>query len=231
MDTPMDILKIKIDKARDVLPEESRRAIDAIDWKTVILAMRAEKGYSYTQLEDLETETELLLCGLINPEDYPKELEKRMGIPKPQVDVLVNEMNEKIFKKIREELVKNIERKKVPEKSSDNSDVLNENIESREEMLKKIENPPASNTYSIAKAGRELTAENELPAGDLEEQKGEPLENSPRVPLGNPLAQKLSGSFKIPAVETNHTLTNMTNLQQKEKTNPPKIDPYREIPQ
>jgi len=227
----MDILKIKIDKARDVLPEESRRAIDAIDWKTVILAMRAEKGYSYTQLEDLETETELLLCGLINPEDYPKELEKRMGIPKPQVDVLVNEMNEKIFKKIREELVKNIERKKVPEKSSDNSDVLNENIESREEMLKKIENPPASNTYSIAKAGRELTAENELPAGDLEEQKGEPLENSPRVPLGNPLAQKLSGSFKIPAVETNHTLTNMTNLQQKEKTNPPKIDPYREIPQ
>ena len=150
MDTPMDILKIKIDKARDVLPEESRRAIDAIDWKTVILAMRAEKGYSYTQLEDLETETELLLCGLINPEDYPKELEKRMGIPKPQVDVLVNEMNEKIFKKIREELVKNIERKKVPEKSSDNSDVLNENIESREEMLKKIENPPASNSYSIA---------------------------------------------------------------------------------
>ena len=72
----VDLLQIKIEKARAELSEESRQAIDAINWKNVIVGLRAEKGYSFTQLEDLELETELLLCGLLNPEDYPKELEK-----------------------------------------------------------------------------------------------------------------------------------------------------------
>jgi len=144
MQTP-DLLQIKIDKARSELSEESRQAIDAVDWKTVVLNMRAEKGYSFTQLEDLEIETELLLCGLLNPEDYPKELEKRMSIPKPKIDELINEMNEKVFGRIREELVKNIERKKSLEEKGLSSKTLpktfTENLETREEMLKHIENP------------------------------------------------------------------------------------------
>ena len=206
MDKNMDLLQIKIEKARAELSEESRNAIDAIDWKNVILRMRAEKGYSFTQLEDLEIETELLLCGLLNPEDYPKELEKRMGIPKPKIDELVNEMNEKVFKRIREELVKNIERKKISEEkesgtSPDKGLSLGQgpnsreefNLESREEMLKHIENP----------------------------------EKTPSI-----LEQKLSGSFSFPKVETDHSLENITqnnNTGNGTTKNLPKTDPYREV--
>src|SRR3989344_4868338 len=137
MDTTIDLLKIKIDKAKEALSEESRRAVDGVDWKTIILSMRTEKGYSYTQLEDLETETELLLCGLINPEEYPKELEKRMGIPRAQVDELVNELNEKVLK--------NNEKKKTTEEKQTEEPKNSENhLESKEELLEKKENPDLS---------------------------------------------------------------------------------------
>lgn len=221
MDNSIDILQIKIDQARLKMPKETLEAIDAVNWKATILALHTEKGYSFTELEDLEIETELLLCGLLEPEQYPKELEKRMNIPKAQVDVLVNEMNEKIFKKIREELVKNIERKKISENKEVaqkiNTSISDENgIESREELLKHIENP-------------DLLNQKELSAGKTEEQKGELLKNSPRVPLGNSiLSQKLGGSFQIPKTETTHTLNNLSKNSENEKSTLPKVDPYRE---
>ncbi len=110
---PLDMLQIQIDRAREELPQETRKAIDSVDWRAVILSFREKKGYSYEQLEDLELETELLLCGLSNPVDYPKELEKRLKLPRPQVDLLVNEMNELVFKKIKDELIRNSERKEI----------------------------------------------------------------------------------------------------------------------
>src|SRR3989338_4976303 len=113
MDDTIDTLKIKIDAARRNLSEETKVAIEAVPWKIAILGMREKKGYSFEQLGDLEIETELLLCGLLNPQDYPKELEKRMGISRAQADDLVNEMNEVVFRKIREELIKNTERKRI----------------------------------------------------------------------------------------------------------------------
>ncbi|MFA5095536.1 MAG: hypothetical protein WC447_02675 [Candidatus Paceibacterota bacterium] len=219
MENTVDLLKIKIEKAKTGLSEESQHAIDAIDWKGIILGMRAEKGYSYTQLEDLEIETELLLCGLINPEDYPKELEKRMNIPRAQVDILVNEMNERVFKKIREELVKNIEIKKISEnKQTQTSEESKEQpLESREEMLKHLETP-------------DLLAEKELPAPSKEELAHLPIDSETGKEIHPILAQKLSGSFQIPTVETEHSLTNMTKdsgIPIKPSTEIPKVDPYR----
>ena len=109
----VDLLQIKIEKAKGGLPEETLNAISAVDWKAVILGMRTSKGYNFDQLGDLELETELLLCGLLNPTHYPKELEKRMRLSRMAANELVNEMNILVFKKIKEELIKNSERKKI----------------------------------------------------------------------------------------------------------------------
>ena len=108
----VDLLKIKIETAKRELPVETLNAINAIDWRVAILGMRDKHGYNFEQLGDLELETELVLCGLVSPEDYPKELEKRMGISPAAVNELMNEMNDLVFKKIREELIKNTEHEK-----------------------------------------------------------------------------------------------------------------------
>src|ERR1035437_6206797 len=108
-----DLLQIKIDEAKRQLPEETRRAIDVVPWKEAIMGLRESKGYTFEQLGDLETETELLLCGLLNPDDYPKELETRMKLTKDNVKELIEEMSKLVFSKIREELIKNSERTKI----------------------------------------------------------------------------------------------------------------------
>src|SRR3989338_4771438 len=112
-DNTIDLLEIKIEKAKRELPLETVNAINAVDWKAVILGLREKKGYTFEQLGDLELETELALCGLTAPENYPRELENRMGISRGVADELTNEMNNLVFKKIREELIKNTERKKI----------------------------------------------------------------------------------------------------------------------
>jgi hypothetical protein len=106
MENTTDLLQLKIDKAKAILSKETREAIDAVNFKTVILGISGD--YNSEQLENLQIETELLLCGLLNPEDYPKELETRMMISKTQAEKLVNEMDRLVFKKIQDELVKKI---------------------------------------------------------------------------------------------------------------------------
>lgn len=225
MNDTIDLLKIKIETAKRELSPETVSAIDAVDWKTSILELRNKYGYTFEQLGDLELETELLLCGLVSAENYPKEIEKRMKISKAQANELVNEMNNLVFKRMREELTKNLDRKKIiadsEKNTADTGQILNSAgieivpeklelspgetpTESREKMLQKIEKPAAT-----------------IPAAPKEEP--HPI-----------LAQKLSGSFQTPIVKTDHSLENITKTAGEPKPpapQGPKIDPYREIPE
>ena len=115
MDDTIDTLQIKISEARKLLPEITIRAEDAVAWKAIILNIKEEEKYTIEQIGDLETETELLLCGLVTPEDYPKELQNRMQITKEQTDVLLEKMNEMIFKKIQAEMIKIQEAENEPD--------------------------------------------------------------------------------------------------------------------
>jgi len=114
MSDTIDLLQIKIDKARAELPPDTRKAIDSFDWRKSLLELRSKKGYTFEQLGDLELETELMLCGIVNPENYPRELSARMKLSRASTDELVNEMNDLVFKKIREELIKITEQKTPP---------------------------------------------------------------------------------------------------------------------
>ena len=103
MNDTVDLLQIRIEKAKRQLSEDTLNAIAAVPWQAAILKMRETKGYSFEQLGDLELETELLLCGLVSSQDYPKELENRMKISKAAANELVQEMNREVFSKIKEE--------------------------------------------------------------------------------------------------------------------------------
>ncbi|MDD5720945.1 MAG: hypothetical protein PHT16_00650 [Candidatus Pacebacteria bacterium] len=192
-DNTTDLLQIKIDEAKAQLPEETRNAINAVDYKAVILEMRKTKGYTFEQLGDLETETELLLSGLTSPENYSKELENRMHLSKVEVNELIKEMNDRVFAKIKENLIKSSEGK-------NDMKILNS-------------------------AGIEIIS---TPSSKL----GTPQEGNNTPPI---LAQKLSGSFQVPVVKTEHSLENITKTIAPTPINAipskPAVDPYREIPE
>lgn len=102
MDNIPDLLQIKVSKAKEELPEIARIVVDSINWKELILGMNNK--FNSEQLEHLSIETELLLSGIISTVDYPKELETRMKISKNEVNLLLNEMDRLIFKKMQEEV-------------------------------------------------------------------------------------------------------------------------------
>ena len=240
-DDIIDPLKIKIETAKRQLPLETVNAIDSVDWKIAILGMRIRHGYTFEQLGDLELETELLLSGLISPEDYPKELEKRMGIPGAQVGELVNEMNDLVFKKIKEELIKNTERKKIfankteATEGKDEVKVLSKDIIEERALFNKdgieIIDRPALPGDPSRSGGKEPSSENspEIVPNNREKMLEEIEE--PAHPI---LAQKLSTSLQIPMVKTDHSLENITksaNTDSGDTIKSQRIDPYREIPE
>ncbi len=204
MNDTKDLLQIKIEKAKAGLPEDTQNAINAVDWKSVVLGMREKKGYSFEQLEDLEIETELVLCGLIIPENYSKEIEKRLKLQKSEVNDLVKEMNDRVFVKIKENLIKIIENKKVS--------VEKQGPEEIPETKEEAEN----NAKILSSAGIEI-----IPTSPINEPKKTELPTPPPI-----LAQKLSGYVKNEVVETEHSLKNLTSAA----SYPPKADPYRLSP-
>ena len=68
-----------------------------------------------SQIENLIIETELLLCGLVSTENFPKELETRMLLSKNDVSLLLAEMDKLIFKKMHEGFEKRLNQKKEVE--------------------------------------------------------------------------------------------------------------------
>ncbi|MBK5215239.1 MAG: hypothetical protein JJE53_00295 [Candidatus Pacebacteria bacterium] len=108
MDNSIDLLQIKINEARDLLPKESREAIDDVNWKLIIRGMKDQ--YTEEQLEDLVTETELLLSGILLPDEYEKSLKQKLMLNDEGVFILLKDLDDKIFKKIQEGLEKKINR-------------------------------------------------------------------------------------------------------------------------
>lgn len=216
------MLQIKINRARDELPKETIKAIDSVDWKAYILSLREKKGYSFEQLEDLELETELLLCGLLRPEDYPKELEERMKIPKPQVDLLVSEMNEFVFKKIKEELIRNTEKKEIFIKTTDgNNDQLRiTNYELKDKESVKNEQPPITNYESKEKQAPVLSKNTEIEIAPAEI--SAPIQKSELISKNESnILQKagieINSGENILKTESKTPVSNILNTDQNEK--------------
>lgn len=219
----VDLLQIKIEKAKTHLSEDTLNAIASVPWQATILQMRETKGYSFDQLSNLEMETELVLCGLLAPEDYPKELESRMKITKGATNDLVNEMNNLVFSKIREELIKSTERKKIFAQKNPNTETpISNEAEKERENTKQV-----LNTHGI-----EIINGSEKPARENKETLPVPekleLEGDVIHPM---LIQKLSSSVQIPSVKTEHTLENITKTNTPPTSYPQNADPYRLPPE
>jgi len=220
-DAPLDILQVKIDKAMQALPRATRKAIEAVDWRAVILGMREKKGYNFEQLEDLELETELALCGLGKPEDYPQRLEESLEIPRSQVDLLVSEMNEFVFKKIREELIKNSDREAIFVKKGESvgKTIPIEEIKPQNSVSVDAPIQPENKVATPADNIPKIIAENielkkpELGAPEVripEPASSLPIEDIDKKTIATAIADKLSGQYKTPVKKTEYSLDNLS---------------------
>jgi hypothetical protein len=229
MNDTIDLLQVKIEKAKMELAKETLQAINNVDWKNTILAMQESKKLNFEQTEDLLTETELLLCGLVTPENFPKEITTRLKIPQIKTDEIVNHLNEKVFKKIRQELIKIKElnqtiSKEIPKEEKE--EIVNTTIKENEDFVLKntgIDILPEEEKEEVREEN--LEEKRDLMMENIE--KPEEIVTIPKTP--NMLERKFTGSFYMPTTETAHTELDKKEIFVKKPI--PKIDPYREIPE
>ncbi len=231
MDHDKDELKEQIAIARATLSQETREAIDSVDWKSVVISMRESKKFSFSQIETLGIETEKVLVGLIGGEGYKRELKNKMDLPEVELNKLVAEMNEKVFKKIKENLVAKLGNQR-------------NTTEVKTLPIQKAPTLPDAEISSdenkvFETAGISLDKKPE-PDGKWAEGLGAPsemiaqIENTDLIPKKTApiLEKKLTAHFQMPKVETHYTATSVNpkaplKVEPVAKPNIPKVDPYR----
>jgi len=237
----------EIQKKFESLPEDLKWAIMAANVDEKITQIGQENGLNVVQMGQLSLETHMVMFGFTHPDKFEASVKGSLQLPDDKNKKIVNEINEKILKDIRENLMslyKNQEEKKDDEilnsagieinkeeniKTSDRLTTGKGKADDREKMISEVENPE-----TIAK-----------------EIQNEKIMRSIST-------QKLSGSFQIPNTKTEYSLNNMSKNSKTPdapkdigvkvplgatikptsgataSTSPSfsiKVDPYREMPE
>lgn len=86
------------------IPAEVREAIRASDWERTIFNIGREHKLHIDDIDTLSVETILTMIGLEHPKDYPENIQKRIGLKDEELMNIVDQVNERLFSKIRDAL-------------------------------------------------------------------------------------------------------------------------------
>lgn len=98
-----------------MLPPYIRTALGNINWGPEILNIGKKFGLHVDEMGTLQTETVLVLVGLVHPNEYPANLRQELHVPQEKIDGIVKDVNEKILKTIRQSLIDFIEHESTQE--------------------------------------------------------------------------------------------------------------------
>ena len=202
----MEITLEEIQKKFESLPEDLKWTIMAARVDDNIIEIGQKEGLTVEQMGQLSLETHMVMFGFTHPDKFEESVKKSLKLPDEKIHAIVNDVNEKILKEIREKL---IESSKGEEEKKDTEILKSAGIEI-------IPDLPAAPSAQLMQAGKLEITSTEKP------------KTTPPI-----LTQKLSGFVKNNVVETDHSLHNISEEKKPidAPSNKPKIDPYREIPE
>ncbi len=178
------------------LPNEFRDAIIKSNYHDNLYKIGQEYKLNIIQMGKLEETLSSMMVGNIHTEKLEENLKDKVGISSEAAGKLANDLNEKILKKIREKMVGSSEIKNSPQSI-------------KPAMLDKIELEPPK----IQKREESILNTAGIQINDPVLKEFKPL--SPE--------DKLTNTFKIPTIETEHTLGNISKAPEAaaiEKTSP-----------
>jgi hypothetical protein len=255
----------------NALPESIQEVILSSNYEETLIEIGKQYNLNVEQLGILERETTLVMMGLTPTKDFENELTRELGIDREKGFQITNDINEKIFLKIRELLkLMNTPAGEEPNLEEDKPDELflgnplratieeeNTSHDTEEQKIKNTEVLKSHGIEIIPEATKNFTPSlikegvgggnsmqslpNPIPVPEKLELKGSVIPPSPSQGEGSGvrsihpmMAQKMSMPVQAPVVKTEHTLNNLTPTSQPNvapKTDKPKVDPYREIPE
>ncbi|MFH1454790.1 MAG: hypothetical protein ABIF22_00455 [bacterium] len=230
----------------ETLPPEIKQAIYSIDYPQKLQEIVRNNKLMIDQAGKLEAETTLVMAGIEPLDQYVNNLIKNVGLSSIQASVVAHDVNESVFKGIRESL------RKINDQILEEEKIINEKINNpaKEDVIAGIENPEkikgsesislsslkSNNPYpnihpEMAKEGIEIRVNNlpeiapkiMLPTiSSLTSKPVEPFHKN-ISPVNNIVEAKLTSTIVIP--KKNIIVEEKTKLPEKSK---PSSDPYRE---
>jgi len=194
------------------LPQDLKDAMSNIDVSGAIRNIGKKNNLTIDKIGDLGNETGMVMLGVTHPNEFISNLASRLEVDKEVARNIANDINEQIFKPVRDSLRKihNIRDDSAKVSPLENlkdhqGESLMEN--SREDILKEIEKEHATAGVADKKDKEEMPA---IMRGTTE---------------SNPFDAKMGGEIHIASTEEK---TVEPALPEKPKNKYPELDPYRE---
>ncbi len=105
-----DKLKQIIKEETEKLPKENQEAISALDWVKIVEEIGKKYSLEENQINDLETETLLVLVGINDPQFFAVNVENQVETIKDYAKKISEEITKKIFIPVNEALVEKIKK-------------------------------------------------------------------------------------------------------------------------
>jgi len=127
------------------LPEDLKEAIASVDDLDIILGIEKKYRLHFDQTGELSNEILLLTVGLTPPQEFIKNIQRRLNIPEETAREIGLEVNEKIFRPVRDSLKKihrvDEEKEKAKEKTEELEESPKEIPKTGQEPVQTIEPP------------------------------------------------------------------------------------------
>jgi len=192
----MEITLEEIQNKFESLPENLKWAIMDANIDENITSIGQRHGLNIEQLGQLSLETHMVVLGYTHPDKFEESLKESFKFPDEKNREIIQDINEKILKNIREKLI-----------SLDNKN--DEYLEPIEEEQEKIEaNVPETSKSNYI---RNMTG------GEIEENKNEKEIENKKI-MESVTFKKLSGSFSAPIKKTEYSLPNISKEEEKNGT-------------
>ena len=127
----------------DNLPEDLKDAIFGLEMNEIVERIGRENQLNIEQIGDLANETGMVMLGVTHPNEFIGNLTERLEVDKEKARAIAGEINEQVFKKVRESLRKihNMREEAEEEKVADVGHSVSNitEIVNRSDILKEIE--------------------------------------------------------------------------------------------
>ena len=204
------------------LPAPIRNAIASVDYPAKLEQIAKDNKLMLDKAGKLETETTLVMLGLEPLADYLDNLQNNAGLTKNEAIAVAHDVNETIFKSIREALQKMNDETAAADASGNaapKGEWVPTKEPSKEEILSGIEHPEKTQVNLIP----EIAPEAPLPSTSVLSPKQEPYHENVS-PVANIVATKMSEPVIVPKEK----IVVEEKAKLPERKLPVSSDPYRE---
>lgn len=95
----------QIDTLFTELPSDVKDAMSAVDTVHVLADIQKKYSLHIDQAGELSTDAALLMVGAIKPQEFIRQIETNLHVPHETAKLIAAEINEKIFRPVRESLM------------------------------------------------------------------------------------------------------------------------------